>query len=106
MTEPQTPDPSHQNHNPRPPPVVITSQWMIGKEVNKHNGDDSPVRIDHPVVGLESADEPEDAIYIDEEESVGEEKRVAEAPIPQTRWRFGVVVSEKSDVEEDGRKRN
>lgn len=39
-----------------------------------------PVDINHPIAGLDEANEPEKKIDVEEEKGVGEEKRVVVAP--------------------------
>ena len=58
------------------------------------------------MLGLEQADYPEEHVDVGEEENVGEEKRVAGAPLPEKTARFGGIVAEEREEEDDGRERD
>lgn len=61
------------------------------------------------MAGLEGAQKPEQKVDIEEEEDVGEKKRVLIAPCPERRDRAcfcGGVVAEEREIEENGRKRS
>nr|AFK40615.1 unknown [Lotus japonicus] len=70
MSEPDTPHPSQQDHNPGPPPIIV-SQRVSCIVMSKHNRNHCPIRINHPVTRLDLADDPEEDIDVEEEESIG-----------------------------------
>lgn len=60
----------------------------------------------YPVAGLDVADEPEEDIDVEEEENVGQKKRVISAPCPQRRKSSiltdaGMIMVKEGEVEEN-----